>query len=159
MTSRTVLLATSNAGKLRDFTGAAAACGITIASIPHFSSLPEVLEDGATFDENACKKAEAYSLSVPGELVLADDSGLEVDALGGAPGVHSARYAAHDPQNHDLQNNEPHGAKNTDDNANNARVLRELKGVPEPERTGRFVCVLAVARNGQTLHTFRGNAE
>jgi len=67
MTSRTVLLATSNAGKLRDFAGAAAACGITIASIPHFSSLPEVLEDGATFEENARKKAESYSLSVPGE--------------------------------------------------------------------------------------------
>jgi len=150
MTSRTVLLATSNAGKLRDFAGAAAACGITIASIPHFSSLPEVLEDGATFEENARKKAESYSLSVPGELVLADDSGLEIDALGGAPGVHSARYAA----------DEPHAAEcNTDDEANNARVLRELKGAPEQKRTARFVCVLAVARDGQTLHTFRGTAE
>lgn len=166
---RPVLVATSNPGKLRDFAGAAAPFGITITNIPHFSSLPEVIEDGATFEENARKKAESYSLAVLGELVLADDSGLEVDALGGAPGVHSARYAAHDPQkrdlqdrdpqNYDLQNNEPHGAKNTDDEANNARVLRELREVPEPERTGRFVCVLAVARNGQTLHTFRGTAE
>jgi XTP/dITP diphosphohydrolase len=161
---RRVLVATSNPGKLRDFAGAAVPFGITIANIPYFSSLPEVVEDRATFDENACKKAEAYSLAVPGELVLADDSGLEVDALGGAPGVHSARYATHnpqerDPQNHDLQNNEPHAAKNADDEANNARVLRELEGVPEPLRTGRFVCVLAVARNGQTLHTFRGTAE
>ena len=89
----TVLLATSNAGKLRDFAGAAAPYGITIANIPNFSSLPQVVEDGATFEENARKKAEAYSLAVPGELVLADDSGLEIDALGGAPGVHSARYA------------------------------------------------------------------
>src|SRR5271166_1969521 len=137
MTSRTVLLATSNAGKLRDFTGAAAACGITIASIPHFASLPEVVEDGTTFEENARKKAEFYSLAVPGELVLADDSGLEIDALGGAPGVHSARYAARD-----LQNNEPHAAGcNTDDEANNARVLRELKGIPEDKRTARFICV------------------
>jgi len=150
MTSRTVLLATSNAGKLRDFAGAAAACGIAIASIPHFASLPEVLEDGATFEENARKKAESYSLSVPGELVLADDSGLEIDALGGAPGVHSARYAA----------DEPHTAEcNTDDEANNTRVLRQLKGVPEQKRTARFICVLAAARHGQTLHTFRGAAE
>jgi len=82
--------------------------------------------------------------------VLADDSGLEVDALGGAPGVHSARYAA----------NEPHKAdNNTDDDANNARVLRELKGVPHGKRTARFVCVIAAARNGQTLATFRGTAE
>jgi non-canonical purine NTP pyrophosphatase (RdgB/HAM1 family) len=150
MTSRTVLLATSNAGKLRDFAGAAARSDITIANIPHFSSLPQVVEDGATFEENARKKAESYSLAVPGGLVLADDSGLEIDALGGAPGIHSARYAS----------NEPHTAEdNTDDEANNARVLRELKGVPEQKRTARFVCVLAVARDGQTVHTFRGAAE
>ncbi|MGA2236419.1 MAG: RdgB/HAM1 family non-canonical purine NTP pyrophosphatase [Terriglobales bacterium] len=155
MASRTVLLATSNPGKLRDFNGAAAPYGITIANIPHFSSLPEVVEDGTTFEENARKKAESYSLAVPGELVLADDSGLEIDALGGAPGVHSARYAARDPQN-----NEPHAAeRNTDDEANNAKLLRKLKGVPAEERTARFVCVLAVARDGQTLHTFRGTAE
>ena len=147
---RRVLLATSNPGKLRDFAGAAAPYGITIANIPHFSSLPEVIEDGATFEENARKKAESYSLTVPGELVLADDSGLEIDALGGAPGVHSARYAA----------DEPHTAEcNTDDEANNARVLRELNGVEEKKRAARFVCVLAVARDGQTLHTFRGTAE
>ncbi len=147
---RRVLVATSNAGKLRDFAGAAAPYGITIANIPHFASLPEVVEDGATFEENARKKAESYSLAVPGELVLADDSGLEIDALGGAPGVHSARYAA----------DEPHNAEcNTDDEANNARMLRELKGVAEQKRTARFVCVLAVARDGQTLHSFRGTAE
>jgi len=145
-----ILVATSNAGKLRDFSGAAAAYGITIASIPYFSSLPEVVEDGATFEENARKKAEAYSLAVPGEMILADDSGLEIDALGGTPGVHSARYAA----------DQPHLAEyNTDDAANNARVLRELRGISAQKRTARFVCVLAVARDGQTLHTFRGTAE
>jgi len=150
MTSRTVLLATSNAGKLRDFAGAAARYDVTIANIPHFASLPEVVEDGATFEENARKKAEFYSLAAPGELVLADDSGLEIDALGGAPGVHSARYAA----------DEPHKAEcNTDDEANNARVLRKLKGVPEQKRSARFVCVLVVACDGQTVHTFRGTAE
>jgi XTP/dITP diphosphohydrolase len=150
MTARTVLLATSNAGKLRDFAGAAAAFGITIANIPNFSSLPEVVEDGATFEENARKKAESYSVAVPGELVLADDSGLEIDALGGAPGVRSARYAADDPRTAECS---------TVDEANNAKVLRELKGVPEQKRSARFVCVLAAARDGQTVHTFRGSAE
>jgi XTP/dITP diphosphohydrolase len=152
---RRILLATSNAGKLRDFAGAAASYGITIANIPNFSTLPEVVEDGTTFEENARKKAESYGLAAPGELVLADDSGLEIDALGGAPGVHSARYATCD-----LQNNEPRTAeRNADDEANNARVLRELRGVPEQKRTARFVCVLAAARDGQTVRTFRGTAE
>jgi len=145
-----ILLATSNPGKLRDFAGAAAAHAVTIATIPNFSSLPQVVEDGATFEANARKKAESYSLAVPGELVLADDSGLEIDALNGAPGVHSARYAAEEPHTADC---------NTDDEANNARVLRELQGVPEPKRAARFVCVLAVARDGRTLRTFRGVAE
>ena len=150
MTSRTVLIATSNAGKLRDFAGAAASYGITIAGIPGFPSLPPVVEDGATFEDNARKKAESYSLAVPGELVLADDSGLEIDALGGAPGVHSARYAA----------DQPHSTKiNTDDEANNARVLRELRNVPAEKRTARFVCVIVAARDGRTLQTFRGTAD
>src|SRR5690349_18734496 len=92
-----VLIATTNPGKLRDFAGAAAAQGIEVGALPGFSSLPPVIEDGATFEANARKKAEAYSLATPGELVLADDSGLEIDALGGAPGVHSARYAADEP--------------------------------------------------------------
>jgi len=149
MTAR-VLIATSNPGKLRDFAGAAQPYRITIESIPHFSSLPPVIEDGATFEANARKKAEEYSLAVPGELVLADDSGLEVDALGGAPGVHSARYAADQPH---LSN------ENTDDDANNARVLRELAGVPPEKRAARFVCVIAAARDGRTLQVFRGSAE
>ncbi|MFY9741294.1 MAG: RdgB/HAM1 family non-canonical purine NTP pyrophosphatase [Candidatus Sulfotelmatobacter sp.] len=151
----TILIATSNAGKLRDFAGAAKPHGIEIAGIPDFSSFPAVVEDGLTFEANARKKAEAYSRYAPGEIVVADDSGLEIDALNGDPGVHSARYAAPD-----LQNKQPHEADvNTDDEANNARVLRELQGIPSEERTGRFVCVLAAARNGKTLATFRGKAE
>ena len=147
---RRILIATSNAGKLRDFAGAAAVHGIEIAGIPNFSSLPPVVEDGLTFEENARKKAEQYSVYPPGEIVVADDSGLEVDALNGAPGVHSARYAA----------DQPHlASENTDDEANNARVLRELRKVPPEKRTGQFVCVLAAARDGRTLATFRGTAE
>jgi XTP/dITP diphosphohydrolase len=145
-----ILIATSNAGKLRDFAGAAAPFGIEIATIPNFASLPTVVEDGRTFEENARKKAESYSREVPDEMVLADDSGLEVDALKGAPGVHSARYAADAP--HLMDNN-------TDDEANNTRLLRELKDVPPNKRTGRFVCVIAVARDGQTLQVFRGEVE
>jgi XTP/dITP diphosphohydrolase len=152
---RRVLIATSNPGKLRDFAGAARAHGIEIAGIPNFSALPLVLEDGTTFEENARKKAEQYSDYVPAEIVVADDSGLEIDALGGEPGVHSARYAAPD-----LHGKQPHEADtNTDDEANNARVLREMKNVPVERRTGRFVCVLAVAHDGETLATFRGTAE
>jgi XTP/dITP diphosphohydrolase len=147
---RRVLIATSNAGKLRDFAGAARAHGINIAGIPNFSDMPTPVEDGQTFDENARKKAEEYSLAVPGEIVLADDSGLQVAALNGGPGVHSARYAADEPHLADT---------NTDDEANNARVLRELRDVAPEKRTGRFVCVLAAARNGKTLATFRGIAD
>jgi XTP/dITP diphosphohydrolase len=152
---RRILIATSNAGKLRDFAGAALQHGVEIAGIPDFSSLPGVVEDGLTFEANARKKAEEYSRHVPGEIVVADDSGLEIDALKGAPGVHSARYAAPD-----LRGLEPQQADaNTDDEANNARVLREMKGVPSAQRSGRFVCVLAAARDGETLATFRGTAE
>lgn len=152
---RRIFIATSNPGKLRDFAGAALRHGVEIAGIPDFSSLPAVVEDGVTFEDNARKKAEAYSRHVPGEIVVADDSGLEIDALNGAPGVHSARYAAPD-----LHNKQPEeAAANTDDEANNARVLRQLKDVPRARRTGRFVCVLAAARDGKTLATFRGTAE
>jgi XTP/dITP diphosphohydrolase len=147
---RRILIATSNPGKLRDFAGAATGHGIEIASIPGFASLSAVVEDGLTFEENARKKAEAYSRHAPGEIVLADDSGLEVDALSGAPGVHSARYAADQPH---LAN------ENTGEEANNARVLRELRKVPPERRTGRFICVLVAARDGQTLASFRGTAE
>jgi XTP/dITP diphosphohydrolase len=145
-----VLIATSNAGKLRDFAGAASVHGIEVTGLPKFSFLPLVVEDGKTFEENACKKAEEYSTYAPGEIVLADDSGIEIDALGGAPGVHSARYAADEPHLADA---------NTDDDLNNARVLRELKGVPTEKRTGRFVCVLVAARDGKKLAAFRGTAE
>src|SRR5882672_6224943 len=130
----TVLIATSNSGKLGDFAGAAKAFGIEIASLPNFSSLTPVIEDGLTFEDNARKKAEEYSLHAMNEIVLADDSGLEVDALGGAPGVHSARYAADDPAM---------AESNTDDEANNARLLRELRKTPAEKRTGRFVCVIS----------------
>jgi XTP/dITP diphosphohydrolase len=135
---------------LRDFAGAALPHGIEIVALPGLDSLATVVEDGSTFEANARKKAEFYSRFAPGEIVLADDSGLEVDALGSAPGVHSARYAA----------DEPHTAENnTADEANNARLVRELRAVPPEKRTGRFVCVIAAARDRQTVAVFLGQAE
>jgi XTP/dITP diphosphohydrolase len=143
-----VFIATSSAGKLRDF--AAAAGELQVQPLPGFDSLPSAIEDGATFEENARKKAEHYSRLAPGRLVLADDSGLEVEALGGSPGVRSARYAAEESPA--LDSGLPV------DQANNARLLRELQDVPEEGRAARFVCVIAVARDGRTLAASRGEA-
>lgn len=145
-----ILIATSNQGKLRDFAGAAAESGILIAPLENFRSLPTVEEDGTTFAANACKKAEFYSRFAPGELMLADDSGLAVSALHGAPGVRSARYAA--DAGVSPQQNSP-GAV---DAANNNRLLRELGERGSADRSARFVCVLAAARDGQMLQTFEG---
>ena len=135
---RVVNVATSNAGKLRDFQGAAAAFGVEVRGLRDFSSITPAIEDGTTFAENAKKKAAHYSQAAPGELVIADDSGLEVDTLGGAPGVHSARYAAV-------------GDENASDEANNQKLLRELEGVPDKKRGAQFVCVIAAARDGMGL--------
>ena len=148
--TQSILVATSNPGKLRDFAGAASSHGVELATIPGFSSLPAVIEDGLTFEANARKKAEHYSRYAPGQIIIADDSGLEVDALQGAPGVHSARYAAEDPRL---------AESNTDDEANNARLLRELKNVPPERRGAHFVCVIAAARDGKTLAICRGQAD
>ncbi len=144
-----ILVATSNAGKIRDFAGAASRYGIEVLPVPNFSSLPPVIEDGETFEANARKKAEAYSRHVA-ELVIADDSGLVVDALGGAPGVHSARYAADDPRE---------AESNVDDETNNRKLIREIKLVGIENRKAEFVCVIAAAREGDTLAVFEGKAE
>lgn len=146
---RRILVSTSNPGKIRDFAGAARVHGVELEVLPEYKKIEPPEEHGETFEANARIKAEYYSLHVPGQLVLADDSGLEVDALGGAPGVRSARYATDEI-----------GYVGEDiDHKNNALVLERLAGVPEAQRTGRFVCVLALARDGNTCATFRGKAE
>src|ERR1700749_497648 len=117
-----IFLATSNQGKLRDFAATAAPCAIEVEALPNFSSLPSVVEDAPTFETNAQKKAEHYSKLLPGEFVLADDSGLEVDALFGAPGIFSARFAA------------TPSAPNATDEANNSKLLLEMAGVPDHRR-------------------------
>jgi XTP/dITP diphosphohydrolase len=131
-----VYCATSNPGKLREFQ--LAAPDFDVRPLPVKAPPPE--ETGSTFEENAAAKAEYYGKFVDGYL-FADDSGLEVDALGGAPGVHSARYA---------------GEEATDDE-NNALLLDRLKGADH--RTARFVCVIALVENGSLVKTFRGAVE
>jgi len=131
-----VYCATSNPGKLREFQ--LAAPDFDVRALP--KSVPPPEENGDTFEANAIDKAVAYGRHTEGYL-FADDSGLEVDALGGAPGVHSARYA---------------GAHATDA-ANNTLLIERLQGVEN--RTARFVCVIALVRDGKLVKTFRGAVE
>jgi len=113
-----------------------------VSDLTSLPEMPEVEETGNTFEENATLKALAASLLFGG-WVIADDSGLEVDALGGAPGVQSARYAG-DPSN---------------DAANNELLLRNLLPFRGPERSARFRCVIVLARNGRKLAAFSGTVE
>ncbi|MDR3417717.1 MAG: non-canonical purine NTP pyrophosphatase [Nevskia sp.] len=143
--------ATSNPGKLRDFATAAAAHNITVLPLPGLQTIPAPPEDEPTFAGNARAKALYYSQHAPGLLVLADDSGLEVDSLDGAPGVRSARYA--DDQHF------PSAPASTTDERNNACLLRALDGAPPNCRRARYRCVLAVARDGHVTHTAEGAVE
>jgi XTP/dITP diphosphohydrolase len=113
-----------------------------VRDLSGIAEAPEIEETGKTFAENAALKAVGISRVLPG-MVLADDSGLEVDVLGGAPGVHSARYA---------------GVQG-DDAANNKKLIEARKGRPEAERRGRFRCVLVLAREGEVLAEFSGAVE
>jgi XTP/dITP diphosphohydrolase len=131
-----VSCATSNPGKLREFQLAAPDFDVR----PLAQKIPPPEEHGATFEENAIEKARYYGGFTEGYL-FADDSGLEVDALGGAPGVHSARFAGLDAT----------------DAANNALLLERLRGVAD--RRARFVCVIALVRDGELVRTFRGSVE
>ena len=146
-----IYLATSNAGKVREFREAAQALGIALDPLPGLAALPPAIENGATFAENARIKSEYYSRFAPGEIVLAEDSGLAVDALKGAPGVYSARYAA-------ILQSGVASHENSDDAANNQALVKQLKQIHAKNFTGRYVCVIALARDGQTLATFAGEA-
>lgn len=145
--------ATTNQGKLRDFRAAAEAHGLDIASLPGLATIPAPEEDGASFQDNATLKAVYYSRFAPGQLVVADDSGLEVDALGGAPGVRSARFAA------DSGLVDSPDANDNTDVWNNIVLIQRLAGVPLARRTARYRCVLVAARDGEALHTAEGTAE
>jgi XTP/dITP diphosphohydrolase len=145
--------ATTSQGKLRDFRTAAEAHALDLEPLPGIETIPAPEEDGLTFAANATLKAVYYSRFASGELVLADDSGLEVDALDGTPGVRSARFAA------DAGVVDSHGAKHITDVWNNMELLLRLAGVPAAERTARYRCVLVAARDGVALHTAEGSVE
>jgi XTP/dITP diphosphohydrolase len=136
--------ATGNSGKLREFRLAAGHAPVAIELVPGFRELPPAVEDGATFEENAVRKALHYSRHVSG-LLFADDSGLEVDALGGAPGVHSARFA---------------GAEATDQ-ANNRLLIEKLRALPGGAFpfTARFVCRIARVEGGRLAGVYSGTVE
>jgi XTP/dITP diphosphohydrolase len=143
--------ATTSAGKLRDFRTAAQTHSIDIDPLPHLADVAAPEENGLTFAENATLKAVYYSQLAPGELIIADDSGLEVDALHGAPAVRSARYA----DDHNFA-----GPPNTStDERNNLYLLQSLSKIPNPNPTARYHCVLAAARNGKILATGDGTVE
>jgi XTP/dITP diphosphohydrolase len=139
---KTIVVATGNPGKLRECAAVLAPAGFTVLGLEELSDTTPVEETGSTFEANARLKAEGYSLRTP-HLVLADDSGLEVDALGGAPGVLSARY----------------GGPDLTDPERCTAVLDALKNTPDGSRAARFRCVLALAREGRTLGTFAGVVE
>jgi XTP/dITP diphosphohydrolase len=145
--------ATTSQGKLRDFRTAAQAYSIAIDPLPSLANLTAPEENGASFAANATLKAVYYSRYAPGELVLADDSGLEVDALNGAPGVRSARFAA------DSGMVDSPDANDNTDVWNNIVLLQRLAKVPAGKRTARYRCVLVCARDGQALHTAEGAVE
>ena len=122
-----LLVATTNSGKFAEVQAFLRPLPIRIRSLGDLNDPPGVVEDGATFEANALKKARTLA-DFSGLLTVADDSGLAVDALGGAPGIYSARYCG----------------KEGDDDENNRKLLRELTGVAEAKRTARFVCALAL---------------
>ncbi|MGA3132088.1 MAG: non-canonical purine NTP pyrophosphatase [Terracidiphilus sp.] len=145
--------ATTSAGKLRDFRTAAQAFSIDLDPLPGIATILAPEEDGDTFLANAATKAVYYSRFAPGELVVADDSGLEVDALGGAPGVRSARYAA------DAGLVDSPDANDNTDVWNNMLLIKKLDGIPESLRTARYHCTLVAARDGEVVHVADGAVE
>lgn len=146
----TIYVATTNAGKLRDFDYAAeqSHAAVTLEPLPGLDRMPVPVEDGDTFEANARWKAEAYSAQAPGMWVLADDSGLEIDALDGRPGVRSARFA---------EDTGALDAASSLDASNNAALL--LATLEETNRRCRYRCALALARDGVVQAVAFGSLE
>jgi len=138
----TLVLATRNAGKLKEIRHLLESEGISVVSLEGFPEAPEVVEDGDTFAANAVKKAESIARAV-GLPCLADDSGLVVAALQGRPGVHSARFSG--PEANDLSNNH--------------KLLAEMALVPEPQRQAAFCCVMALCLPDEPTRLFEGRVE
>ncbi len=136
------IIATHNPGKVKEFKEILEPKGYDVKSLAEIGYTEEIEETGHTFEENAILKAEAVAKAV-NKMVIADDSGLSIDNLGGRPGVYSARYAG----------------EQKDDQANIDKVLNELKGIEKEQRTGRFRCALAVSIPGEETKTVEGHVE
>lgn len=133
----TIVLATNNKGKIKEFADLLKPLGVNVKPLSDYPEIGEIIEDGETFRDNALIKARTVCQAT-GLVAVADDSGLEVDYLDGAPGVCSARFAG----------------DGHDDHANNEKLLKELDGVPDEKRTARYRCVMAaVAPNGEEMTT------
>jgi XTP/dITP diphosphohydrolase len=137
-----VVLATRNAGKVREMVDILSPHGFEVISLQEFPEIGEIIEDGASFKENAMIKATTVAAHT-GLIALADDSGLEVDALDGAPGIHSSRFAGEEK----------------DDLANNRKLLELLSDIPAEKRTARFKCVVAIAEQDGWVHIAEGSCE
>jgi XTP/dITP diphosphohydrolase len=142
-----IFVASSNPGKLADFVAASEAYNLDVLPLPGIKQIAPPEETGKTFAENAKLKAIFYSCHAPGELLIADDSGLAVEALHGEPGVRSARYA----EDAGISSGDP-------DEANNQLLLRRTQTIPDARRQCAFICVIAAARDGRTLQTFTAEA-
>ncbi len=140
--AKRIYLASSNQGKLRELAGLAQAEGSALEAVPGYDRLPKFLESEPSFALNALEKALHYSRHADG-LVVADDSGIVVDALGGRPGVHSARYAG----------------PSASDEDNNRKLLKELRGLADEKRMARYICVLALAQRDRALALFSAACE
>jgi len=134
-----VVIATRNMGKLREIQAILAPLGLKIFSLSDFPAIPEIIEDGQTFEENAVKKAVAVARQT-GRIAIADDSGLSVDALQGRPGVFSSRYA---------------GEKSTD-TERYQKLLGEMSAIPKEKRVAAFICVIAVSSPEGKAETVAG---
>lgn len=137
-----IVLATGNQGKIKELKAILSDLDVDVLSLQDFPEIEEIIEDGLTFKDNAVKKAKAVTEAV-GLIAVADDSGLEVDCLAGAPGIYSARFAG----------------EGKSDLENNLKLLSLLKDVPDEKRTARFRCVIAVSTPCGELHTAEGACE
>lgn len=138
-----LVLATRNQGKVREIAEILKdQNGVELLSLQNYPDAPDVVEDGKTYEENAIKKASTLA-EYTGHLTIADDSGLEVDALDGAPGVHSARYAG----------------ENAADQDRIVKLLETLQNIPDERRSGRFICAVAIAEPLVQVQVVRGVCE
>ncbi len=141
--AKRIIFATGNENKMKEIREIMADCGLEILSIKEAALEADVIEDGTTFEENACKKVTEIAKLAPEDIILADDSGLEIDYLNKEPGIYSARYMG----------------ENTSYEIKNQQLLYRLTGVKKEQRSARFVCAIAAAAPGSEAFTTRGTIE